>query len=184
MRLYKLTDANAQTHNGCQWGEGVTHEGTGEVDLCGPGWIHAYTDPLLAVLLNPIHADFASPRLWECEGEVVKNDCGLKVGCKSLTTLRDILLPEVTTEQHIHFAVLCARAVCHDEGWNAWAGQWLSGEDRSARAAWAAWAAAWAAWAAAWAAWAAAAWAAMEATWAAEAADLDLASIAREAVLH
>ena len=51
-----------------------------------------------------------------------------------------------------------------------WARRWLSGEDRSKAAAWAAGDAAWAAWAAARAAWAAAgdaAWAAGDAAWAA-----------------
>ena len=135
MKLYKLTDANAQTYNKTQWGEGITHEGTGEGELCGPGWIHAYTDPLLAVLLNPIHGDFKSPRLWEAEGEVGKEDLGLKVGCKKLTTLKEIPLPEITNNQRIRFAILCALEVYLDGAFINWANDWLSGVDRSANAA-------------------------------------------------
>ena len=67
MMLYKLTDENDRTYNDTQWGEGVTHETSGEGKLCGEGWIHAYIDPLLAVFLNPIHACFTNPHMWEAE---------------------------------------------------------------------------------------------------------------------
>ena len=84
MKLYKLTNAKDQTYGETQWGEGVEHTTDGFGDLCGPGWLHAYTDPLLAVLLNPLHAGFCTPHLWEAEGEIGRNDNGLKVGCKRL----------------------------------------------------------------------------------------------------
>ena len=170
LTLYKLTDENDQTFGGTQWGEGVTHSGTGKGELCGPGWIHAYTDPLLAVLLNPIHANFKNPHLWRATTRCrkVKTDHGLKVGVKTLTTVKRLPLPRVTTEQRARFAVLCAKTVCDDPAWNTWAARWLSGEDRSRQAAMeaagaaTAWAAAAAGAATAWAAWAA---------WAAEAAE-------------
>lgn len=189
MKAWKLTDANGQTYGGTQWGEGVTHEASGEGDLCGSGWLHFYDDPLLAVLFNPIHTNFgAGMQLWEAVAEgAIKPDNGLKFGCSRLTTVRRVDAPEVTMEQRIRFGILCAKEVCDDPAWNAWADRWLSGKDRTARAAaaareatWAAqeaWeAATWAAtWAAAWAeraacaaraAAAAAAWeAAWEATW-------------------
>lgn len=129
--VYKLTDEHGQTHGGTQWGENVTHTAPGRGDLCGPGWIHAYSDPLLAVLLNPIHAGFEHPRLWECEADVGKDDHGCELGCTSLTTLRELPLPEVTTEQRVRFAILAAKQVCTDERWLAWAEGWLSGQDRS-----------------------------------------------------
>ena len=147
MKLYKLTDENDQTFNNTQWGEGVTHETSGQGDLCGPGWIHAYIHPLLAVLLNPMHADFANPHLWEGEGHVGITDHGLKVGCTKFTTLTRMALPAITTEQRVRFAILCVKQVYDDVRWNTWADNWLSGEDRTARAAQAtqtaAWAAAW-----------------------------------------
>ena len=160
MKLYKLTDESRQTHNNTQWGAGVTHSGTGEGELCGPGWIHAYTHPLLAVLLNPVHVGFKKPRLWEAEGEVARTDHGLKVGCLSLTTLCELPLPVITTTQRVRFAILCAKEVCKNKQWNAWADAWLSGKDRTKESA-RAWEAA-RAWAAAAAAEAAAAWAAAE----------------------
>lgn len=129
--LYKLTDGDGQTHNGTQWGHGVSHSGTGNGELCGPGWIHAYEHPLIAVLLNPMHANFQHPRLWEAEGEVGLRDGQLKCGCKTLTTLREIPIPAVTTEMRVRFAIMCAKDVCADLAWNAWADRWLSGEDRT-----------------------------------------------------
>ena len=133
--LYKLTDSCGKTHNGTQWWPGVSHSGTGDGGLCGPGWIHAYEHPLIAVLLNPIHAIFQNPRLWEAEGEVGLRDGQIKCGCKTLTTVREIPLPAVTTEMRVRFAILCAKEVCADFSWNAWADRWLSGEDRTQAAA-------------------------------------------------
>ena len=150
-KLYKLTDNYGETRGDTQWGPGVSHSGTGEGGLCGPGWIHAYEHPLIAVLLNPIHADFKNPRLWEAEGEVVLRDGQIKCGCKTLTTIREIPLPEITTEMRVRFAILCAKEVCACRAWNAWADKWLSGEDRTRAAAKAA---------RVWGRWAAAAWAA------------------------
>ena len=135
MILYKLTDENGYTRagesNACLWGENVSHSGTGKGMLCTEGWIHAYTSPLLAVLLNPIHADIENPRLWEAQGVVEKSDKGLKVGCKTLTTIREIPLPEISSNQRIAFAILCTKEVCQDKKWNLWADKWLSGEGRS-----------------------------------------------------
>ena len=135
-KLYKLTDSCGKTWNNTLWGPGVSHSGTGEGELCGPGWIHAYEHPLLAALLNPIHGDFENPRLWEAEGAVILRDGQLKCGCKTLTTIREIPLPAITTEMRVRFAVLCAKEVYAENlAWNAWADKWLSGEDRTQEAA-------------------------------------------------
>jgi hypothetical protein len=190
-KLYKLTDSCGKTWNDTQWGPGISHSGTGEGGLCGPGWIHAYEHPLVAVLMNPIHANFKNPRLWEAEGEVGLRDGQLKCGCKALTTVREIPLPSITTEMRVRFGILCAKEVCACLSWNAWADKWLSGEDRtqaaaaaaaaaarasaSARAAWAAASAARAAWAEAEAASAEAEAASAEASaWAARAASAEM----------
>lgn len=193
MKLWKLTNQKHQTHGGCQWGENVTHTASGEGDLCGPGWVHAYTDPLLAVLLNPIHADISNPVLWECEGEVGKSNHGLKVGCTTLTTLRQVSLPVISDEQHIRFGIGCAATACSAPTWRTWAANWLDGTDRSEAAAQAAAWSAWPTWAALAAGWAAeaAAWAAQAAArggwsawggWSAVEIDIDLVGIAHWAM--
>jgi len=131
MKLYKLTDRNVQTYGGCQWGEGVEHTASGEGDLCDSGWLHAYTHPLLAVLLNPIYGNFRQARMWEAEGIVGKEDRGLEVGCTRLKTIREVPMPEVTTEQHVRFAIACTLQVYDESSFVDWAKNWLSGKDRA-----------------------------------------------------
>ena len=144
MKLYKLTDKKDQTKNATQWGTGITHTANGEGDLCGPGWLHAYEDPLPAVLHNPIHGAFIDPHLWEAEGagEVLR-DGQMKIGVTRLTTVKRIDLPTISTVQAIAYAILCGKAVCDNVEWNRWADRWLSGEDRSKASARAAVYAAW-----------------------------------------
>ena len=169
MALCKLTDEHHRTCNNTQWGPGVRHEATGPIEgeLCTDSWIHYYSHPLLAVLLNPIHANFVNPVGWAVmiEGPT-RDDHGLKMGCRALTTLHQIDLPVVTTMQRVRFAIFCAQAVIGQTipVWARWAEKWLDGTDRTTRAAEeaaaaeaAAEAARAAAWAAAWAAEAAAA---------------------------
>ena len=211
MKVYKLTNPSGYTRGTTQWTPGEWRETDGQGDLCGPGWLHWYADPLVAVMLNPIHANIPNPRLWEAEAQgVVKDDHGLKSGSTRLRVLREIPLPEVTTEQRAAFGILCAWEVCTDPAWRTWAAAWLDGSDRSmaaaeeaaraAAAAWAEWAAAAAAAAAAEAAeaaraeWAAAAaarvaaWVARAAAWAAAwvaelmTIPLDLPALARRAM--
>ena len=166
--LYKITDANWETKNRTKWGPGVTHTAPGSGALCTNGWLHAYLSPELATLLNPIHAAFKDPVLWEAEGEIGARDGQLKVGSAALTTVRTVEAPVFTMEHRVKFAILCAKAVYHDPDFVAWADAWLGGADRSYKAEVAAAAAAAAAWAAALAS--------------AATASLDLVAIAKQAL--
>jgi hypothetical protein len=147
MKLYKLTTQDGRTRPGLenetQWGEGVEHTAPGGDELCTAAYLHAYTDPLLAVMMNPAHADLSTPAIWECDGDV-ELSAPDKVGCTRLRTLRQIELPQITTVQRVRFAILAAQAVIRNmcPKWSEWAQRWLSGEDRSTKAARAAWAAA------------------------------------------
>ena len=174
-KLYKLTDEQGRTRAGedneLTWAVGVAHKtaGTG-TRLCTADVIHAYEHPLIAVLMNPVHADLnpTTMRLFVAEGEIVAREGELKCGVHALEIVEEIPVPTLTTEQRVKFAILCAKCVCTDVAWNAWADKWLSGDDRSEAAAWEAARAA-AAEAAKAAAWEAAA-EASEAAWASEAA--------------
>ena len=202
---YKLTDENWETKNHTKWGPGITNTASGVGELCTDAWIHVYLSPELAVLLNPIHADFKDPVLWEAEGEIGARDGQLKAGCKRVTTLRIVEAPAFTTEQRVKFAILCSKAVYTAPSYIAWADAWLSGKDRTVEAAraaaeraaaaaaeraaraaavWAARATVWAERAAAEAAERAAVWAAeaAKAAKAAEASSFDLVAIARQAL--
>lgn len=87
MKAYKLTDENGQTKNNTQWGENVTHEVRGDdPELCSSSWIHFYGNPLIAILMNPMHANFIKPIMWECNAEGETLHKPLKSGCKKLTT--------------------------------------------------------------------------------------------------
>jgi hypothetical protein len=130
---YKLTTQEGMTQNNTQWGENVTHEATGDIeqDLCSNAWIHAYTHPLLAILMNPAHAMIKNPILWEGNGEGEAKFEPLKCGFRKFTTLKKIPLPEVTDVQKVAFGILCAKEINTDSSWNQWADKWLSGEDRT-----------------------------------------------------
>ena len=81
MPYYKLTDQNLQTYNGFQWTPGKWEQTDGKGELCTKHWLHCYNDPVLAVLLNPIHANVQNPRLFEIEVKgKKKSNQGLKFG--------------------------------------------------------------------------------------------------------
>lgn len=135
MKCYKLTDQNDQTLRVTQWGPGVRHRTDGRGDLCGPGWLHFYRDPVVAAMLDPRHAHFGpTAHLWEADadGEILDNDYGLKAGTTDLTTQRVIPLPVLTLHHMVKFAILCAQRVSLDPSWDLWAARWLSGLDRTA----------------------------------------------------
>jgi hypothetical protein len=116
--LWKITDAAGRTCEATQWGPGVTHTVAPGANprLCTGDVLHAYRDDVLALLLNPGHANYDPPRLWRAEGEIAVADWG-KVGCFSLTTVEEMPLPAWFTEETqrrrvaVTFAILCAEAV-------------------------------------------------------------------------
>ena len=112
MIKYKLTDQNMQTYNGFQWELGKWYQATGDINqpLCTNAWLHCYDSPLLAVLHNPIHADIKNPRLFEVEttGES-KNDDKLKCGYRMMQLVKELLLPDITSDQKIAYGILCAK---------------------------------------------------------------------------
>ena len=134
----KLTNKDGYTKNQTLWGENITHEATGSSNqaLCSDGWIHFYEHPLIAVFMNPVHAQLNEPRLYSCliEGEIEK-DGQLKSGCKKLTTLSRLPLPVITSEQRIEIGIRCAMIVYKEQHWSLWAQKWLSGEDRTKKSA-------------------------------------------------
>ena len=133
---YKLTDSKMMTYGGTLWTIGEWKETSGEGDLCSDGWLHCYCDPLIAVMLNPIHGNINAPKIFAVEvGGETKAEGQLKEGWTRMRLAQELELPAVTTEQRARFAILCAYEVCEDVGWRRWANAWLSVEDRSQRAA-------------------------------------------------
>ncbi len=135
MLKWKLTNQNFETFSKTKWGEGVTHETSGEGELCGPGWLHYYHHPILAVVMNPVHAEIETPILWEAEAEGDhKDDRGLKGGCTRLTTLRQSPLPFVPLEKRVELAIRCFHGFRPETQEAKWASEWISGRNRSAEA--------------------------------------------------
>jgi hypothetical protein len=188
--VYKLTDRNMQTYGGTQWRLGETRRASGEGDLCGPGWLHAYEHSLLAVLHNPAHANFPEDNILLFSGNtgagIIEREGQLKLGTTELTLTEEMPLPVVTNEQRVAYGIYAALEVCPAPWFVTWAQDWLSGKDRSRAAAWAAKSAAWAAKSAAWAmadTGRSAAWAAWAAKWAADSEkSLDLVICAEKAM--
>ena len=134
---YKLTNNVHKTQNNTSWGENVTHKlpEKKKYTICSGDVFHAYPSPELAALMDVIHGGYLPDGiLWECEGEKVVAD-GTKIGCRVLTTLKQIRVPLYTPNQRIAFGILCAQHVCEYPDWNAWANEWLSGKDRSKKSA-------------------------------------------------
>ena len=103
--------------------------------MCTNAWIHAYKNPDIAVLFNPIHAGFHSPLLWEAKGKV-RIDDGIKVGCRQLTTIKKIPLPKWNETQKKAFIIYCTMDFNNNPIYLDWAKDWLNGKDRSYETAW------------------------------------------------
>jgi hypothetical protein len=134
---YKLTNQDLTTYGGFPWKVGKwSKKLSGEGDLCSGNWYHAYHHSLLAVFLNPIHANLSEPLLWRAEGKgAFKDDKGLKCGFSSMRLVERMEIPVVTTEQRVCFALLCAKEVYKEASFVEFADKYLKGEDRTVKAA-------------------------------------------------
>lgn len=134
--VYKLTDANLQTYGGFQYEIGKAYTFPGDGPLCSPAWSHAYESWQLGLFMNPIHADFSNPRLFECEGVIGVRENVLKLGCSHITLVREMPIPAITTDMRVEFAIRCAMGGTElSQAWVKWAEAWLRGENRSRAAA-------------------------------------------------
>jgi len=138
--LYKLTDEFGNTRNKTHWSEGVKHEIVKELrdntrHLCSPHYLHAYENPLVAVFMNPVHARYFRPILWQATGWVQEREGQLKCGCFSLRVVRRVQLPEITLNQRVRAAIYCALTRPQADNFKHWANEWLSGRNRTQAAA-------------------------------------------------
>ena len=141
------------SHNKTKWELNKTIIATKEgTEMCSDQVLHCYNHPLLALIFNPIHANISNPRLFEIEVDAIVNTDGLKYASKSQTLIKELTIPEITTEQKVEFGIRVVKLVYKDTKWNTWADNWLDKSDRTKKSARAAYAANAAASAAAWAA--------------------------------
>jgi hypothetical protein len=132
MKYYKLLSKEMSSYKDTKWEIGIPIkiEKTGNT-MCSDEVLHCYNHPLLAVFLNPIHADIKEPKLFEIKVDEIVNNDGLKFASKSQTLINEIPLPKISSEQRIEIGIKIAKTVYKDEKWNEWADKWLSGEDHS-----------------------------------------------------
>jgi len=133
---YKLTKRDLTTYNDTKWVLNEWKETSGLGGLCNSGWLHCYNSSLLAILLNPIHADITNPKLFKCEveGECLTNH-GLKEGWTRMRIIEEMEVPQLSEINKIAFGILCALEVNNDEKWVTWANNWLENKDRSKESA-------------------------------------------------
>jgi hypothetical protein len=88
--------------------------------------------------MNAIHANIKKPRLFraEIEGDTLTD--GVKSGLihGRMRLVEELKVVTPSAEQFVYFAVMCARTVLPvgpAPQWDAWAENWISGKDRSAR---------------------------------------------------
>ena len=55
--VYKLTDQHMKTYGGYPWELGKTNTVSGTGELCSSGWLHIYSHPGPALLLNSVHGN-------------------------------------------------------------------------------------------------------------------------------
>jgi hypothetical protein len=90
------------------------------------------TSPLVAIMLNPWHAQLGETKMLELEfttGTSIKENPAIKLN------VREVGVPEVTTDQKIIFALMVITEVYRHESFTAWARSWINGSDRSAESA-------------------------------------------------
>jgi hypothetical protein len=166
---YKMVDQYGYSRRGFSgetlWlpvGTKVRPTGEGSAP-CGPGVLHGYIAPEVALLANPIHAKVQDPRILTIESDQPWETDGLKRWTQGrCTTLDELAMPVLTMDERVAWAI----CLSPHESTRQWAINWLSGKDRSVVSACAAKAEAYAAWAAeaeAWEAEARVAWAAARA---------------------
>jgi hypothetical protein len=141
-KYYKLLSKEMTSYNNTKWEIGVPISIIKEGNtMCSGEVLHCYNHPLLAVFLNPIHANIKEPKLFEIEVDKIVNSDGLKFASKSQTLLKEIPLPEISLQKKIEIGIKIVKTVNKNKKWNLWADKWLSGKDRSNAAAYAAYSA-------------------------------------------
>jgi hypothetical protein len=94
------------------------------------GWLHCYSDPLIAILLNPINENIQNPRLFEVEVDGKEAHCNMKYAYKKMRLMKEVNVPKITLEQKVKFAVLCALEICGDNKFTSWAKDWYGDKKR------------------------------------------------------
>ncbi|MFV1996599.1 MAG: hypothetical protein ACC641_01185 [Acidiferrobacterales bacterium] len=87
---------------------------------------------LVAIMLNPWHAQLETPKMLELHFTSIAIDTSDPTIRMSV---REVTLPEITTDQKIIFGLMVVSTVFNNNQFNQWAEKWIDGSDRSAESA-------------------------------------------------
>lgn len=90
------------------------------------------TSPLVAIMLNPWHAQLGKPKMLEMQFTTVAVDSSAPTISMDV---REVDVPETTTDQKIIFALMVISEVYGNKQFNQWAAKWINGSDRGAQSA-------------------------------------------------
>jgi len=87
---------------------------------------------LVAIMLNPWHAQLEKSKMLELHFASIAIDTSDPTIRMSV---REVTVPEITTDQKITFALMVVSKVYSNDQFNQWAKKWIDGSDRSAESA-------------------------------------------------
>ena len=137
---YKLLSQDMMSNGNTKWEIGVKKikKDTGNYKMCTNNVFHCYSHPVLALFLNPIHANIENPRIFKIKVDRIVASDGLKQATLEQTIIEELIIPKPTLIQTTAFGIICAKHIYKNIKFQSWANNWLSNEDRSSHAAWAA----------------------------------------------
>jgi len=124
MRKYLLTDLNGKTRRGTTIETNRKNGKRQHGDIVSQNVWECADTSLLAIMINPLHAECVRPRLFEIRGE-------FKQDRNTVHRVGEIVLPDVSPEQKLAFAMYCVRSLVPDHTFGAWVERWLANIDRS-----------------------------------------------------
>lgn len=125
MRKYLLADLHGRTRRGMtietKRANGKRYYGD---DIVSRNIWECADTPLLAIMINPLHAECVRPRLFEISSKFGQDQ-------NTVHRVREINLPEVLPEQKLAFAMYCVRSLVSECVFGTWVERWLANNDRS-----------------------------------------------------
>ena len=151
--LYLLTNANWEA-NGTHWTTGVTKNIPGnesvfnakgdswlsldeflaawqnkdkQQPIIREKWLHAFTHPIIAMLLNRVYVDADDPKVWRCRGKIAHLAIDKLAYCNELTTEQLMVKPNIGLYTRMKFGFACVDKVYKNTAFHNWMLDWFGG---------------------------------------------------------
>ncbi len=132
--LCKLVSQHLTSFGGFPWVVGKWMETKGTGQICGPGWLHYYSHPLVSEIMNSIHENYPKKaKLFLVEAGDTRIDEWSKCATTRLRLTTEIERPMITSNQRIRCGIYLIQCFGIDTmpEWDDWADGWISASDRS-----------------------------------------------------